>query len=176
MTHFRPGDFSPRAYFFEVRALARPHNWRIVGGHGGAAGWGPLPVGRDVRPDTHLFARAAPVRGRAGRGFLSMKRIRLGAVVTALLPAVLAGCSNFGQGPIMSRLHGRQEECACEAGGGPCCDGPPLGEGGVAVGPTLVPGGQPAVPPLTPLAPAPRILVDPAQPTPALPSSRTRQQ
>ncbi len=72
----------------------------------------------------------------------------------------------------MSRLHGRQhDECACEVGAGPCCDGPPLGEG-VAVGPALP--GVPMQPAVPPLAPTPRILVDPAQPTPALPSSRTK--
>jgi hypothetical protein len=99
-----------------------------------------------------------------------MKSIRLAAALAALFPALLAGCSNFGQGPIMSRLTGRHADCACEAEGGPCCDGPPIGEG-VAVGPALT---APAVPAVPPLAPAPRILVDPAQPTPALPSSRIK--
>ena len=100
-----------------------------------------------------------------------MKRFLRTAALAALLPALCAGCSSFGQGPIMSRLHGnRQSECACEGGVGPCCDGPPLSEG-VAVGPTLPPTMTPAVPPL---APAPRILTDPAQPTPALPSSRIK--
>jgi hypothetical protein len=103
-----------------------------------------------------------------------MKRLRHAALVAALLPAVSAGCSNFGQGPLMSRLHGRRAtECPCEAGIGPCCDGPPLGEG-VAVGPSLPPPGSPVAPAVPPLAPAPRILTEPAQPTPALPSSRIK--
>ena len=100
-----------------------------------------------------------------------MKRIRLAALLAALLPGMVAGCSTFGNGPIMSRLRGNHSECPCEAGGGfgPCCDGPPLGEG-MAAGPMLPPPGMSTIPPLSP---APR-LIDPGKPTPAAPSSRTK--
>jgi hypothetical protein len=98
-----------------------------------------------------------------------MKRIRLAAALAVLFAGMVAGCSSFGNGPIMSRLRGTHD-CPCDAGGGPCCDGPPLGDA-MAVGPTLPPGSMPAVPTL---APTPRPLVDPAQPVPALPSSRTK--
>ncbi len=55
----------------------------------------------------------------------------------------------------------------------PCCDGPVMGDGMVA-GPVL-PVPPPAAPPLAPLpGPPPRILTEPAQPTPALPSSRIK--
>jgi hypothetical protein len=99
-----------------------------------------------------------------------MKRIRLAAALAALLPGIVAGCSSFGDGPIMSRLRGSRPECPCEEGIGPCCDGPALGDG-LAVGPTLAPGVAPAVPAI---GPAPRILLDPAQAVPAGPTSRTK--
>jgi hypothetical protein len=105
-------------------------------------------------------------------GVLSMNRIRLAALSAALLAGVVAGCTNFGQGPIMSRFRGRSE-CPCEDGAGPCCDGPLLGDG-MAGGPPLPPPpGAAVVPGVTPVPP-PRILVDPAQPVPAVPSSRTK--
>jgi hypothetical protein len=103
-----------------------------------------------------------------------MKRIRLAAVSAALLAGTVAGCANFGQGPIMSRLRGHGSECPCEEGMGmgPCCDGPPISDA-MTAGPVLPP--PPAVAPgAVPISPAPRILVDPAQPVPAVPSSRSK--
>jgi hypothetical protein len=100
-----------------------------------------------------------------------MKRIRLAAVSAALLAGTVAGCSNFGQGPIMSRLRGNRPECPCEQGMGPCCDGPPMTEG-MTAGPVLPP--PPVAPGAVPISPPPRILVDPAQPVPAVPSSRSK--
>jgi hypothetical protein len=106
-----------------------------------------------------------------------MKRIRLAAALAAFLPGMVAGCTSFGDGSFMSRLHPRRgTECACEEGfAGPCCDGPPMA-GGMVAGPALPPPGvaEPGVPPLAPLAPAPRILTEPAQPVPAGPTSRIR--
>lgn len=100
-----------------------------------------------------------------------MKRIRLVAVLAALLPGVTAGCSNFGQGPIMSRLRGTPPECACEAPGGPCCDGPMLGDG-LAAGPVVGP--PPVGSPTVPISPVPRILQEPAPAVPAGPTSRIK--
>jgi len=100
-----------------------------------------------------------------------MKRIRLAALLAALLTGIAAGCSTFGDGPIMSRLRGNRAECACDAEmGGPCCEGALMGEG-LAGGPALPAVASPAVPVLTP---APRDLVVPAQPLPAPPTSFTR--
>lgn len=102
-----------------------------------------------------------------------MKRLRHAALLAALLPAVSGGCTGFGNGPLMSRLHrDRGVECPCEVGMGPCCDGPALGDG-VMAGPALPPPGAATFPTVPPLAPAPRLL-DPAQPTPAAPTSRVK--
>jgi hypothetical protein len=100
-----------------------------------------------------------------------MKRIRLAAVSAVLLAGSVAGCANFGQGPIMSRLRGHGSECVCEQGMGPCCDGPPIADA-MTAGPML--SAPPVAPGTVPIAPAPRILVDPAQPVPAVPSSRSK--
>jgi hypothetical protein len=106
----------------------------------------------------------------ATAGVHTMKRIRLAALCAAFLPGMLAGCSSLGNGPIMSRMRGNHPDCACEMpGGGPCCDGPALGEG-MAGGPMLPPTMQPVVPPYAP----PLRPIDPSGPSPAPASTQSR--
>ncbi len=172
MRQFRPGDFSPRAFFRAHCCLARLHNWRIVGSQEGMAGRDPLPFGTDVRRGLHIATIGFSRSGAAMAGVLPMKRIRLAAAVAAFGAGLIAGCTSFGNGPIMSRLRGNHPgDCPCEEAGGQCCEGPALGGEGFVPGPTLPPTGQPAVPALTP---APTILPDPARALPAAPSSRTK--
>jgi len=99
-----------------------------------------------------------------------MKRIRLVAVVTLGALGLVSGCSNVGNGQLLSRL-GFGSHCP----GDPCIMGP---ECPCAGGP-MMDGQGPVLPPaegmgMPPMAPSPRPFPPQAQPTPADPTSKTR--
>jgi hypothetical protein len=99
-----------------------------------------------------------------------MVRTRLLLAVVALGLGLASGCTNLGQGQLMSRFrthHDHEEACPCETAG-TCSDGPVLGDPGITTmpGPGAVVTEQPAIQSgAPPLAPAPRLVPQPqAQP------------